>query len=355
MSIRKSVFGTTFDGKTVHLYTLDNGKGVSVEVITLGCAMRSVCMPDRNGEVANVSANLLTVKEYEDARPYFGSIVGRYGNRIGKAKFVIEGKEYSLPVNNGPNALHGGFHGFDTKVWDAEGLVGDGFVAVRLTYVSPDGEEGYPGTLKSTLLYKLDDQNRWTMDYTATTDKPTIINLANHTFWNLAGYKENKPNPIFNQVLTINADYYLPTDDGLIPLGPKEPVAETPFDFRTPHAIGGRIAQVEGEHFAGGYDHCFVLNKKKENEMTFCAEIYDPESGRMMTIHSTEPAMQFYTGNFLDGTLSADGYRYVKHCAYCLETQHYPNSPNEPGYPNTVLRPGETYRSTTVHTFGIKE
>jgi aldose 1-epimerase len=356
MSVTASEFGKTADGKTVNLYKLDNGNGITVEVLSLGGIMHSVNLPDRNGKVANVSAGLESVAAYEKERPFFGALIGRYGNRIAKGKFTLDGKEYSLPTNNGPNSLHGGLKGFDTVVWDVQpfgpsSAFGRGnSVGLTLKYISKDGEEGYPGNLDITVVYRLDANDRWTMEYTAKTDKATVINLTNHTFWNLAGY----PNSNHDHVLTLNADRYLPTDDTLIPTGVLQPVAGTPFDFRTPRRIGERIDKVEGDHFAGGYDHCFVLNQRRLRQMSFCANVYEPKSGRTMRIDTTEPAVQFYAGNFFDGSLKAFGYAYEKHGAFCLETQHFPDSPNQPAFPSTVLKPGEVYRTTTVHTFGAK-
>jgi len=356
MSITSSQFGKTAEGKTVDIYKLDNGRGMSVEVLSLGGIMHSVNLPDKNGKIVNVSASLETVADYEKNRPFFGALVGRYGNRIANGKFTLDGQEYSLPCNNGPNSLHGGNKGFDTVVWDVQPFENStrlgrrNTIGLVLKYTAKDGEEGYPGNLDVTVRYTLDTNNRWTIDYTAKTDKATVVNLTNHTFWNLAGY----PNSNHDHVLTLNADYYLPTDTTLIPTGERAPVAGTPFDFRTPHRIGERIHQVEGEHFAGGYDHCFVLNQRRPKQMTFCANVYEPASGRTMRVDTTEPGVQFYAGNFFDGSLKAHGYAYEKHGALCLETQHFPDSPNQPKFPSTLLKPGEIYRTTTIHTFGVK-
>jgi len=350
MSITTSVFGQTADGRSVDLYTLDNGRGISVEVMSLGGNIYRFNVPDRNGRPGNVSAILETVADYEKYRPFFGSIIGRYANRIANGRFTLDGVEYTLPINNGPNSLHGGNKGFDTVLWNVQPFGGRGGVGLQLNYTAQDGEEGYPGKLDVTVIYHLDDRNRWTMDYTARTDKPTVINLTNHTFWNLAGF----PNSIHDQILTLNADHYLPTDDTLIPTGELKHVASTPFDFRTPHRIGERIHQVEGDHFAGGYDHCYVLNQRRPRQMTSCADVYEPVSGRVMRIDTTEPGVQFYAGNFLDGEMKAFGHSYEQHGAFCLETQHFPDSPNQPQFPSTVLRPGEIYRTTTVHAFGVR-
>ncbi|MDR0521422.1 MAG: galactose mutarotase [Planctomycetaceae bacterium] len=350
MSVTKSEFGKTAGGQTVDKYTLNNGKGISVEVLSLGGIIYSFNVPDKTGKTANISANLETVAEYEKYRPFFGALIGRYGNRIAKGQFTLDGKEYTLPINNGPNALHGGIKGFDTVVWNVKPFKKRGAVGLTLTYSAKDGEEGYPGQLDVTVVYQLDAQNRWTMDYTAKTDKTTVLNLTNHTFWNLAGF----PNRHYDHILRLNADQYLPTDNTLIPTGHLEPVAGTPLDFCQPHKIGERISEIKGDHFSGGYDHCWVLNQKRPGQMTLCAEVYEPKSGRMMTIATTEPGVQFYSGNFLDGSTKAFGHSYDKHGAFCLETQHFPNSPNQPEFPSTVLKPGETFRSTTIHTFRVK-
>jgi len=350
ISVTSQEFGETADGKTVKIFKLDNGKGITVEVLSLGGIMHTVNLPDRNGKTVNVSASLESVAQYEKARPFFGALVGRYGNRIAGGKFTLDGQEYTLPRNNGPNSLHGGRKGFDTVVWNVSPFTQRNSVGLTLKYTSVDGEEGYPGNLDVTVIYRLDTNNRWTMDYTAKTDKATVINLTNHTFWNLAGY----PNSNHDHVLMLNADRYLPTDNTLIPTGELAPVAGTPFDFRTPHRIGERIHLIEGDHFAGGYDHCYVLNQRRRRQMTLCANVYEPTSGRVMRIDTTEPGVQFYAGNFFNGSLKAHGYAYEKHGAFCLETQHFPDSPNQPKFPSTVLRPGEVYRTTTVHTFGVK-
>jgi aldose 1-epimerase len=348
-SITASEFGKTADGKTVDIYKLNNGRGISVEVLSLGGIIHTFNLPDRNGNVTNVSANLETVADYEKARPFFGALVGRYGNRIAKGKFTLEGQEYTLPTNNGPNSLHGGIKGFDAVVWNVQPFKRANAVGLILTYTAEGGEEGYPGKLDVTVTYTLRG-NRWTMEYAARTDKTTVLNLTNHTYWNLAGF----PNSNHDHILTLNADHFLPTDNTLIPTGALQPVAGTPLDFRFPHKIGERIAQVEGEHFAGGYDHCFVLNQKRPNQMVLCAFVHEPNSGRAMKVETTEPGVQFYSGNFLDGSLKAFGHSYEKHAALCLETQHFPDSPNKPEFPSTVLKPGKTFRSTTVHTFGVE-
>ena len=355
MTVTKSVFGQTADGKNVDIYTLDNGRGITVEVLSLGGIIRKFNVPDRTGKISNISAILETATDYEKQRPFFGALVGRYGNRIANGKFTLDGKEYTLATNNGRNSLHGGRKGFDTVLWDVQpfgngAIVRQNSVGLQLRYTSQDGEEGYPGKLDVTVVYSLNDRNQWTMDYTAVTDKPTVVNLTNHTFWNLGGF----PNTNHNHVLSLNAGHFLPTDDTLIPTGALQSVVGTPFDFLTPHRIGERINQVEGAHFAGGYDHCYVLNQRRPGLMSFCADVFEPASGRVMRIDTTEPGVQFYAGNFLNGGAKAFGVSYEKHGAFCLETQHFPDSPNKPAFPSTVLRPGEVYRTTTVHTFGVR-
>ncbi|MGL6196443.1 MAG: aldose epimerase family protein, partial [Thermoguttaceae bacterium] len=336
---------------TVEMYTLKNANGITVKVLNYGGVIYSFEVPGKDGKMANVSANLENIEDYEKYRPFFGALVGRFGNRIAKGKFTVNGVEYNLPINNGVNSLHGGKKGFDTKIWKVQEFKTADSVGLKLTYTSKDGEEGYPGNLKNTVVYELGDDNSWKMDYTATTDKATPINLTNHTFWNLAGAQSGD---ILNHELTLNADHFLPTDDGLIPTGEIAKVEGTPLDFRTVHKVGERIKQVEGDHFAGGYDHCFVLNQKTPEEMIFCAKLRDPESGRTMEIYTTEPGVQFYSGNFFDGSTQAFGHKYDQHAALCLETQHFPDSPNKSYFPNTVLKPGETYRHTTVHKFSVE-
>jgi aldose 1-epimerase len=350
MTITQSTFGKTADEKTVDLYKIANGKGISVEVLSLGGVIHSFNVPDRNGKTVNVSANLETVADYEKNRTFFGALIGRFGNRIAKGKFTLEGKEYTLPINNPPNALHGGVKGFDTVVWNVKPFQKRNAAGLVLTYTAQDGEEGYPGKLDVTVIYQLDNQNRWTMNYTAKTDKTTVLNLTNHTFWNLSGF----PNSNHDHVLRLNADRFLPTNDTLIPTGVLQPVEGTPLDFRLPHRIGERISEIKGDHFAGGYDHCWVLNQKRPSKLTFAAEVHEPKSGRTMRIDTTQPGIQFYSGNFLDGSVKGFGRSYDKHGAFCLETQHFPNSPNQPEFPSTVLKPGETFHSATVHTYGVR-
>jgi aldose 1-epimerase len=347
MGVHKRVIGKMRDGTEVQQYVMTNASGVRVTVMTYGATITSVVLPDRDGKFENVTLYLDSFDNYLAGHPYFGSAVGRYANRIARGRFVLDGTEYTLATNNKPNHLHGGPTGFGKRLWKAEAVESEDSVGVALTYTSADGEEGYPGTLTATVLYKLTNQNELVMDYTATTDKPTVVNLTNHAYWNLAGAGSGT---VLDHVLVINADRFLPVDDTLIPLGDPEEVEGTPMDFRQPKTVGSRIEQVEG-----GYDHCYVLNQPSAGEMTLAARLVDPGSGRAMEVHTTQPAVQLYTGNFLDGSLSGDGKSYGQHAALCLETQHYPDSPNRPEYPSTVLRPGETYRQTTVHKFLLAE
>ncbi|MBU4270448.1 MAG: galactose mutarotase [Planctomycetes bacterium] len=347
MSIKKEPFGKTPEGADVDLYTLTNANGLRVKIMTYGATITSVEVPDRDGLPANVTLSLDSLDDYLKGHPFFGSTVGRYANRIAKGKFSIDGKEYTLATNNGPNHLHGGEKGFDKVVWKAEPIEGKDFVGVAFSYESPDGEEGYPGILSAKVTYSLTNNNELRMDYVAETDKPTVVNLTNHAYWNLAG---GGAGDVLDHLLTLNADRFLPTDDGLIPLGELEPVAGTPMDFTQPKTIGSRIGQVEG-----GYDHCYVLNKTDgDTEPTFVAKITEPGSGRVMEIFTTQPGVQFYTGNFLDGTLTGGGKPFKRHYGFCLEAQHYPDSPNRPEFPTTLLRPGEKYRHLTVHKFSVE-
>lgn len=350
MTIEEKTFGKTTEGDQVTSYTLINTNGVSVEILDFGGVVYSLKVPDKDGKFENVSANYETIAEYQKYKPFFGSLIGRYGNRIANGKFTLDGKEYTLAVNNGKNALHGGIKGFDQRIWDAEPLTTADGPALKLTYLSKDMEEGYPGNLTVEVVYTLTNDNELKIDYKATTDKTTVLNLTNHTFWNLGGAYSGT---VLDHELTINADRYLPTDDGLIPTGEILSVEGTPLDFLTPKKVGHDIKDIKEEQFAGGYDHCLVLKEKKPGEMGFCAKLVDPKSGRCMEIYTDQPAVQFYSGNFLDGKTEAFGYKYTKQCLLCLETQHYPDSPNQPKFPNTVLKPGETFKSTTTHKFSV--
>jgi aldose 1-epimerase len=353
LHIEKAPFGTTADGERVEVYTLRNTNGLTAKILTYGAIIYSFESPDRNGYPTNVTANCQSLADYEKRSPCFGALLGRYANRIAGGKFMLEGKEVSLPRNAGANHIHGGILGFHKRVWSAEPVEGHNSVALRLTYTSQDGEEGYPGTLNCTVLYELNNQNEWKMDYSAQTDKPTVVNLSNHAYWNLAGAQSGT---VLNHVLTVNADKYLQTDSALIPTGEFLSVESTPLDFRTPHTIGERIQQITGKQFGGGYDHCLVLNREKPGDLSFCAKVRDPASGRTMEVFTTEPGVQIFTANFPSGSFAGpNGYQYPRHLGLCLETQHFPDSPNKPGFPSAVLKPGEIYQATTVHKFGLEK
>ncbi len=353
-SAEKAKFGTTLEGDVVSVYTLTNTNGLSAKILDFGGVIYEMNVPDRNGVFANISCNYPTVAEYQTIRPYFGSLIGRYGNRIAKGKFSIDGKEYSIALTNAPNTLHGGEKGFDQKIWNASLSTDNNGAYLTLKYTSADGEEGYPGKLDVTVVYSLKNDNSLTIDYTATTDKKTVVNLTNHCFWNLGGaYSGSKP--VLDTILTLNCPSYLPTDTTLIPTGEVKSVKGTPLDFLKAKPIGKDIAKITEEHFRGGFDHCLVLADKKPGEMSLCAYAVEPNSGRTMKVETTEPAVQFYSGNWLDGTTSCNGYKYEQHTAFCLETQHYPDSPNQPSFPTTLLKPGDTYRHTSVFTFGVEK
>lgn len=342
VSVEKSMFGKLPSGREVEQYTISNGRGLTAKVISYGAILQSLVVPDRDGQPGEVTLGFDSLDRYLAGHPFFGATCGRVANRIAKGKFKIDGVEYQLATNNGPNHLHGGLKGFDKALWNAEQLA-DG---VKLTHVSPDGDEGYPGRLSVTVIYRLTDDNELTIDYTATTDKATPINLTNHTYWNLAdGGKSN----VLDHVLTLNADRYVPVDASLIPTGELKKVSGTPMDFSKPMPIGSRIEQVPGE--PRGYDHCYVLNQSAPGKLTLAARVTEPKTGRVMEIHTTEPAIQLYTGNFLDGSIESRGAVYKQHHAFCLEAEHYPDSINQPKFPSTMLKPGETYRQTTIHKF----
>jgi aldose 1-epimerase len=352
LSLEQTPFGKTRDGLAVDLYTLKNTNGVTVKVMTYGAILYAVETPDREGHFVNVNANRETLADYEQRSACFGSLIGRYANRIGGARFILDGQTFSLPRNNGAHHIHGGLKGFDKRVWQAEPARGADAVGLELTYTSKDGEEGYPGTLRCTVRYELNNRNEWKMEYRAQTDQPTVVNLSNHSYWNLAGAQSGT---VLDQLLTANADQYLLVDEALIPTGEYAPVAGTPLDFRAPHAIGERIGQIAQPRFNGGYDHCLVVHHEQPGDLAFCAKLKDPKSGRVMEVFTTEPGVQLFSANFPGGSFGGPGsYVYPKHLGVCLETQHYPDSPNKPQFPSTVLRPGETYRSTTVHKFGVE-
>lgn len=350
--IQKEDFGTTTEGEQVELYTLRNENGMEVEIITYGGRITSLKAPDKDGNYENVVLGFDSLEDYTSENPYFGALIGRYGNRIEKGKFSLDGETYSLPQNDGENHLHGGEKGFDKVVWQAE--EGEGNNSLKLTYISEDMEQGYPGRLETVVVYTLNEDNSLDVSYEATTDKKTIVNLTQHAYFNLsADFNEE----ILDHVIEINADKFLPVDKTLIPTGELMEVAGTPFDFREPKTIGQDIDKDganEQLRLGLGYDHCWVLNEQ-DSGMRFAASAHHPESGRLMEVHTNEPGIQLYTGNFLDGTLpQPGGGTYAHRTGFCLETQHYPNSPNEEGFPSVVLEPGETYSSKTTFKFSVK-
>jgi len=355
MDIEVKQFGTMPDGQQVQLYTLRNSKGLKAEIMTYGGIVVSLEVPDRDGKMGDIVLGYDNLDGYIKNNPYFGCIVGRYGNRIAKGKFSLDGKQYSLATNNEPGGiachLHGGIKGFDKVVWKAEPVEQKGAVGVKLSYLSKDGEEGYPGNLNCTVTYLLTNNNELKIEYFATTDKPTVVNLTNHSYFNLTGCERD----ILDHQLMLNADRFTPVDAGLIPTGELRSVKDTVMDFAQPTAIGARInSDYEQIKFGGGYDHNGVLNKQGD-EMTLAAEVYESTTGRVVEVHTTEPGIQFYSGNFLDGTITGKGGKVYKYrYGFCLETQHYPDSPNHPNFPSTVLRPGEKYETTTIYRFSTK-
>jgi aldose 1-epimerase len=351
MAIEHAPFGTMPDGTVVEVYTLRNAHGIEAKVITYGGIITSLRTPDRNGQFADIVLGFDSLAPYLGEPPYFGAIIGRYGNRIANGRFTVDGRTYTLAKNNGENHLHGGVKGFDKVVWSAEPFRNDTARGLVLRYTSPDDEEGYPGTVNAEVTYTLTDSDQLVFDYHATTDRATPINLTQHSYFNLAGAGSGD---ILGHELMIDAASYTPVDGTLIPTGELAPVEGTPFDFRTATAIGARIgAQNEQIANGGGYDHNWVLNRQGDG-VSLAARATDPVSGRTLEVRTTEPGVQFYSGNFLDGTLTGKGgHAYGHRSGFCLETQHYPNSPNEASFPSTILRPGEEYRSRTVFAFGV--
>ena len=345
MSISKQAFGKTPNGEAVDLYVLANCAGMTVKIMTYGATIISVQAPDRQGKSGEITLHLDNLDQYIAGHPFFGSTVGRFANRIAKGKFQLDGQQYTLAVNNGANHLHGGKLGFDKRVWQAQPIEAADSAGVKFTYTSADGEEGYPGKMVATVTYSLTADNQIRMEYAATVDKPTVVNLTNHTYWNLAG-----GGLVLDHQLTLFADRYLPVDSGLIPTGELRPLLSTPMDFMQPHTIGQRIAQVQG-----GYDHAYVIRKKPGESLAQAAKVVEPTTGRVMEVFTDQPAVQFYSGNFLPQQKKPSGDFYAKHEGFCLEAERYPNSPNQAVFPSTVLRPGETYKQVTVHRFSVQK
>ncbi|MDN3020454.1 aldose epimerase family protein [Streptomyces sp. S.PB5] len=346
----KELFGRLADGTEVHRWSLENG-GTRLKVLSYGGIVQSLEIPDRDGRYADVSLGFDRIEAYVDSSPYFGALIGRFGNRIGKGRFTLDGETHQLSVDDGENSLHGGTEGFDRRVWEVEPFTEGTDVGLRLAYTSADGEMGYPGTLEARVTYTLTARGDWRIDYEATTDKATVVNLTSHVYWNLAGAGSGT---IEGHELAIAASRFTPTDTGLIPTGELAPVEGTPFDFRESKPIGRDLRTEHPQLLAAkGYDHNWALDKGITAEPEHAATLHDPASGRTLRIATSEPGLQFYSGNFLDGTLvGPNGRIYRQGDALCLETQHFPDSPNHPSFPSTVLRPGETYRTTTVHSFG---
>jgi aldose 1-epimerase len=348
----KTLFGKLPDGREVYQYTLVNNSGATVKIINFGAIVTSLTVPDRNGKFEDIVLGYDSLDGYIHGASYFGALVGRYGNRIGKGQFTLEGKKYQLALNNGENHLHGGNIGFDKVVWDAKILQDSMGQSLQLTYISPDGEEGYPGTVTLSVTYTLTDKNELRIAYKGTTDKITILNPTHHSYFNLSG---SMINTILDHLLTIEADSITPVDKGLITTGKYLDVAKTPMDFRTPTAIGARINDMfEQLQFGKGYDHNWVIKNYSKGKIRKAAEVYEQKSGRLMTVYTDQPGLQFYSGNFLDGTAKGKSVSYQLRTGLCLEAQCYPDSPNKPEFPSVTLKPGEVYQQTTIYQFSIK-
>jgi aldose 1-epimerase len=344
IELTKTHFGKA-DGAEVYSYKLKNKNNVEVRIINYGGIITHIITPDKEDKPGDVVLGFDNLDQYLQSHPYLGVIVGRFANRISKGKFNLDGKEYKLAVNNGPNHLHGGIKGFDKVVWNAEEIREENKVGVKLSYLSKDMEEGYPGNLNVTVIYALNNENELSIKYEATTDKKTVVNLTNHSYFNLAA---GKAKDALDHILTIKADQYTPVDETSIPLGKNSSVKGTPFDFTTPHSIGERIEKTDG-----GYDHNFVFNQSGKVELV--ASVEDPLTGRLLDVFTDQPGTQFYSGNYLDGSLTGKGnIKYVKRYGFCLETQHFPDSPNQSGFPSTVLNPGQKFSSETIYKFSVK-
>jgi aldose 1-epimerase len=347
--MQKQSFGKTDDGQQVDLYTLKNQHGMEAAITNYGGTVVTLKVPDRNGKLDDVVLGYDKLEDYAAGKAYFGAIIGRYANRIAHAQFTLNGTTYTLAKNDGDNHLHGGFN---KRVWTAKDVSGSAGQALELTYLSKDGEEGFPGNLSVKVVYTVTDQNELKIDYSATTDKDTVLNLTNHCYFNLAGQGNGD---ILQHQLTIRADRFTPVDANLIPTGDLRSVKGTPFDFTTATVIGARIDQDDQQLKLGrGYDHNWVLNGDASGSLTVAAQAYEPRSGRLLEVSTTEPGLQFYTGNFLDGIQGKQGKVYNRRYAFCLETQHFPDSPNHPNFPSTVLKPGQHYQTTTVYKFSTK-
>lgn len=349
--LEKTNFGAMPDGRTVWLFTLTNAKGMKAKVMSYGATLTAVEAPDREGKSADVTLGFDNLPDYLTKNRFFGSIAGRYANRIAKGRFTLDGQTYQLAVNSKPNHIHGGVKGFDKQVWDAEPFEREQEAGVTFTYLSPDGDEGYPGNLKATVIYTLNNRNELSLQYYAETDKPTPVNLTNHAYFNLAGQGNGD---VLNHVVMIHADRFTPVNENLIPTGELRAVQNTPLDFTRPVRIGERIEDpCQQMQFGKGYDHNFVLNSQ-DGSLALAARVSEPSSGRVMEVYTTQPGVQLYTGNFLDGVTGKEGKAYQRRYGFCLETQHYPNSPNQPNFPSTILKPGEKYDQKTVFKFSVE-
>lgn len=350
--VKKESYGKTANGTSVDLFTLTNSRGIEVRVTNFGGIITSLRVPDKNGKLADIVLGFDNLDGYLENKPYFGAIIGRYANRIANGKFTLDGHEYTLAKNNGPNSLHGGLKGFNKVVWQAEPFRNQQGTGVNLSYTSKDGEEGYPGNLHVKVSYTLTDKNELIINYEPTTDKATPLNLTQHTYFNLAGEGNGD---VLGHEVQLNADRFTPVDNNLIPTGELRAVKGTPLDFTQPFAIGARINDpYEQLVIAHGYDHNFVVNRK-DDSLQNAARVREPKSGRVLEVYTTEPGIQLYSANFLDGTIvGKHGYAYKQREAFCLETQHFPDSPNHPGFPSTILRPGKTFHSRTVFKFSAE-
>jgi aldose 1-epimerase len=353
LGVQKQDFGATADGEAVELYTLTNSNGVKAKIMTYGGILVSLEVPDRNGKLADVVLGYETLSDYVSNNPYFGATVGRYANRIANGEFTLDGTKYSLAKNNGENHLHGGIKGFDKVVWAAESFKEEAAAGLKLTYLSKDGEEGYPGNLKCTVTYTLTNDNGLKISFDAQTDKATVVNLSHHSYFNLAGQGNGD---ILGHKLMINASRFTPVDEGLIPTGELRSVKGTPMDFTEPAAIGARINEDDQQlKYGGGYDHNWVLSKTSSDEPDLAVRVYEPTSGRVMEVYTTEPGVQFYAGNFLDGSITGKGNKVYKHrYGFCLEPQHFPDSANKQNFPSVVLRPGQRYAHITTYKFSVR-